>query len=70
MDSGDISMGKYAFTKMEEAIIKNTESVHSKGFIIFSIPFFLTERGRVGITVKLRALFLQSMNCRNTTVKI
>lgn len=40
MDSGDISMGKYAFTKMEEAIIKNTESVHSKGFIIFSIPFF------------------------------
>lgn len=40
MNAGDIIMGKYAFTKMEEAIIKNTESVHSKGFIISLYLFY------------------------------
>lgn len=44
MYAGDIIMGIYSFTKMEEAIIKNTENVHSKGFIIFPILFFYWKR--------------------------
>lgn len=39
MDAGDIIMNKYDFAQMEEAIIKNTESIHGKGFITFLIPF-------------------------------
>lgn len=39
MHAGDIIMGKYAFKKIEEAIIKNSESIHSKGFNTFPIPY-------------------------------
>lgn len=39
MDAGHIIMSKYDFAQMEEVTIKNTESLNSKGFITFLIPF-------------------------------
>lgn len=69
MDAGDF-MGKYAFTKMKDAIIKNSGTTHSKGFNVFPISysFYWKRQGRDH--VKLGALLLQSMNCRNISVEI